>query len=138
MEARKIETSSYVYSEYNAESESYITLSDGTRLHVGEVRSYSLSEITEGHHMYDIMNTTIERQFGVQGGVSGLAEGASQSWANHQAQQREERRNRERQHNRIVSTIALIALGISTTILYIRKRMQDSESIDIDDSDENE
>ncbi|MCL2224286.1 MAG: hypothetical protein FWB96_04875 [Defluviitaleaceae bacterium] len=100
-----------------------IILECGTRLRpTGEVRSYPLYEITEGHPLYDVVNQTIQRQFGVDGGVDGLA-GAVTEWAIEE----QERQARERRRNLFPLLLppavsVLLTIAVAVVCIVSRKK----------------
>ena len=106
-----------------------------SRQQEGGVRIYPLDEITEGHPLYDILNRTIEQQFGVYGGISNLVENFNERIAEYQAQQIENRRReRQRNINRVIIALA-VALAMAG-VNRLMKRKRDAESDDNDyDSD---
>jgi len=114
----------------------YITLPDGTRLHpTGEVRSYSLSDITEGHSMYEIANRIMQQQFGVQGDRSDLAGRASQV---EHARRREEQRLWSRQELRADIIIVLAGVVVCLCVFGIKKlRLSGVTDIEANSSEDN-
>ena len=113
-----------------------ITLPDGTRLQASEVRTYSLSDITEDHPMYEILNQTIQQQFGVEGGIPGLTDHANQWVADQPARWREERRQIRRQERRFDLIISLVAIVVILGYFGVQKLRPNPEIIDSEDESE--
>ena len=67
------------------------------------------------------MNQSVQRQFGVQGGVSGLVEYFDQLLAEQQQQQRLERGQTRRRDNRITTIISLTLAVIIPVAINIKK-----------------
>ena len=112
----------------NTETDRSVTFPDGTRHRAGEVQIIPLYEITADHPLYEVVIRSIEQQFGVQGGISGLAESASQHIASQQEQQRL-RRQAEQRRNLIVLATSSAIFAISWLRSHIKKSDQDLESI---------
>ena len=113
-----------------------ITLPDGTRLQASEVRTYSLSDITEDHPMYEILNQTIQQQFGVEGGIPGLTDHANQWVADEPARRREERRQILRQELRFDLIISLVAIVVVLGYFGVQKLRPNPEIADSEDNSE--
>jgi len=100
-----------------------------------EVRRYSLADITEDHYMYDILNRAIQQQFGVGGGVEGLAEHANQWIANEPARRREERSLMRQQQRRFELIISVVAIIVCLGFLGIKKLNQAYDAAHEDGND---
>lgn len=117
-------TSAYSDNEYTTSDEDdvrYVYLPGLGTHRVASVRSYSLSEITPDHPMYEIANRTLQRQFGVQD-RSELAERANQTLAAHRRETWQQQRARERAFELRLSLIAIAIVSITGALAWVKKQ----------------
>jgi len=106
----------------------YIIFEDGTRRRRGEIRSYPLYEIREGHFLYEMLPSIIENQFGVEGGIEGLTEHINEWWADEQIRQQQERLQQRRGPLWLRRTVTVMMAG-AAIYLFIKGLSEKREPV---------